>query len=149
MKKSTLRNALTITPEGAHAVQLLKLEKYEPSLTGDAENKPAVVLTMKVLTTGKIETVFLNLERKDGKPSIFDRTIFDIDEQIGIADDFDTDDIIFLNEYIKNRECMAYAVHNTASAEIGLKTYCNFYFNTNAPKVQAMLAMRQKGVYKL
>lgn len=142
MRKSAIQNALTITPEGAHPLKLISLTKYDPIESGNAQAKPAIILTAQVISTGKIEKIFLNVEHKDGQPSVYDRTVYDIDAQCNLADDYDTDDLEQIASLIKNKECIGYAVHNESQTETGLKTYCNWYFNTNAPKVQAMLIMR-------
>lgn len=134
-KLSTIKNKLGTVAEGKYNVKILGMDKADPNLFA---NEP-IILKVLITELNKVQTIFLNTKKEHIEDvSLYERTCFDIYEQLNLDADVDTDNIEEIESLFKGECVECYAIHNLATDG---QTYTNFYFNKNNNKVKAYLAM--------
>ena len=132
MKISKIATATQLTPEGIYTAHIVSISK------GDVISAPtSIVITVKLLELDKIQRIYVSTKKETAEDvSIWDRTVYDIYNQLNCTEDADSDDIESCASLFHGKDVWTYCVHNQAQDG---KTYTNFYFSKNN-KVQAMLA---------
>lgn len=134
-KLSAIKNKLGTVAEGKYTVKILSMEKTDATLFA---NEP-IILKVLITELSKVQTIFLNTKKEHAEDvSLYERTCFDIYEQLNLDTDVDTDNVEEIESLFKGESVECYAIHNIASDG---QTYTNFYFNKNNNKVKAYLAM--------
>ena len=134
-KLSQIKNKLGTVAEGKYTVKIISLEKADASLFA---NEP-IILKVLITELNRVQTIFLNTKKEHIEDvSLYERTMYDIYEQLNTDADADLDIIEEMESLIKGETVECYAIHNIASDG---QTYTNFYFNKNNNKVKAFLAM--------
>ena len=134
-KLSAIKNKLGTVAEGKYNVKVLSLEKADATLFA---NEP-IILKVLITELSKVQTIFLNTKKEHAEDvSLYERTMYDIYEQLNTDADADVDVIEEMESLIKGETVECYAIHNISSDG---QTYTNFYFNKNNNKVKAYLAM--------
>ena len=135
-KMSTLKNKIATVNEGKYTATIISVASTDKMLY---ENQPNILTIKLTELNNRIVKVFLNTTKENADDvSIYERTMFDIYEQLQSTADIDTDLLEDVNEEFRGKCVNCYVVH--ATSDTG-ETYTNYYFNAKNNKVRAMLEM--------